>query len=116
MTLSLGSPLRRAVLGTALTVFAISPFIAQTSLADSHDTGVAAGHHPKAQALRNKGMDFEFKGDTSRVVRFYDGLSYYNGQGITYGARRGLAIDDFRRRNAFPAPTPVAPAPPTAVE
>ena len=104
------SLLRGAVLGIAATALAISPFLAHTSLADSNATGVTPGQHPTAQALRGKGMDFEFKGDTSRVVRFYDGLNYYNDQGFAYGARRGLPIDDFRRRNALPAPAP-APAP-----
>ena len=112
MTVSFNCLMRRAVLGATIATFAASPFIASTALADNHAPDVTTGHHPKAQALRNRGMDFEFKGDTSRIVRFYDGFSYYDSQGLPLGVRRGRPIDDFRRRNAFPAPAPAAPPAP----
>lgn len=111
MTLSFDRLLRGAMLAAALAAFMTSPFLARSALAESHTPGVATGHHPKAKALRNRGMDFEFKGDTSRIVRFYDGFSYYDSQGLPLGVRRGRPIDDFRRRNAFPAPVPAPPAP-----
>ena len=110
MTISPDCALRRTLFGAALAALATTPFVANTAFADSHAPSTMTGHHPKAQALRNKGVDFEFKGDTSRVVRFYDGFSYYNGQGLPYGVRRGRPIDDFRRRNAFPGSAPAAPS------